>query len=149
VRRPTGAAASLQKEILNMSTEMSRRCFTAMSLMPAVRGVFGAPTDPAMVFPFGTHIYREPHLPLEQLHADLPLLKRLGFSMVKIQESWSADEKKEGEIDLSTVERVISDAKVFIDGKCMYKYEDFEGDKALDRIKQQLKDKEYELLQLM
>lgn len=39
--------------------------------------------------------------------------------------------------------------KVFIDGKCMYKYEDFEGDKALDRIKQQLKDKEYELLQLM
>lgn len=39
--------------------------------------------------------------------------------------------------------------KVFINGVCMYKYEDFEGDKALDRIKQQLKNKEYKLLQVM
>jgi len=72
---------------------------------PQTDGSSGAP------FPYGTHVYREPSLPLEQLHADFPILKRLGFSMVKIQESWSADERKEGEIDLGRVSRVVSDAK--------------------------------------
>jgi beta-galactosidase len=74
-----------------------------------------APAPPAQpgadFFPFGTHIYREPSLPLEQLRADLPVLKRLGFNMVKVQESWSADERHEGAIDLSRVEQVISDAR--------------------------------------
>lgn len=65
----------------------------------------------AAVFPFGTHIYREPSLPLEQLAADLPVLKRLGFSMIKIQESWSTDERHPGEIDLSRVEKVVADAR--------------------------------------
>lgn len=46
------------------------------------------------MFPFGTHIYREPSLPLEQIREDLPLLKKLGFNMVKIQESWAIDEQK-------------------------------------------------------
>jgi len=63
------------------------------------------------LFPYGTHIYREPPLPMDQLQADLPLLKRLGFSMVKIQESWSADERKPGEIDLSRVSHLVSDAR--------------------------------------
>src|SRR5579863_8940815 len=63
------------------------------------------------IFPYGTHVYREPSLPLEQLRADFPLLKRLGFNMIKIQESWSADERKEGEIDLSRVAQVVSDAR--------------------------------------
>jgi len=67
-------------------------------------------TTPGM-FPFGTHIYREPSLPLEQIREDLPLLKKLGFNMVKIQESWAIDEQKEGEIDLSKVSRVVSDAR--------------------------------------
>jgi beta-galactosidase len=62
-------------------------------------------------FPYGTHVYREPSLPLDQLRADFPVLKKLGFSMIKIQESWSADENKEGEIDLSKVARVVSDAR--------------------------------------
>src|SRR5215469_15099544 len=62
------------------------------------------------IFPYGTHVYREPSLPLEQLRADFPLLKRLGFTMIKIQESWSTDERKEGEIDLSKVAQVVSDA---------------------------------------
>jgi len=48
---------------------------------------------------------------MDQLQADLPLLKRLGFSMVKIQESWSADEHKPGEIDLSRVSHLVSDAR--------------------------------------
>jgi hypothetical protein len=39
--------------------------------------------------------------------------------------------------------------KVFINGVCMYKYEDFGEDKAIDRIKSQLKDKEYTLLQVI
>jgi beta-galactosidase len=68
-----------------------------------------APAEP--FFPYGTHIYREPHLPLEQLRHDMPMLKNLGFNMIKIQESWSTDEKKEGEIDLSTVCQVLSDAR--------------------------------------
>lgn len=89
---------------------MTRRTFGALSAGAAAMGRMAA-AQARPVFPYGTHIYREPHLPLEQLRADLPLLKRLGFTMVKIQESWSADEKKEGAIDLSTVARVVSDAR--------------------------------------
>ena len=93
--------------------ELSRRHFMALSGAAAASvfmpPAFGAKT-PA-VFPFGTHIYREPSLPLDDLAADLPILKRLGFSMVKIQESWSTDERHPGSIDLSKVERVIGDAQ--------------------------------------
>ena len=64
----------------------------------------------AVIFPYGTHIYREPHLPLDQLRSDLALLKRMGFTMIKIQESWSMDEPREGEINLETVAQVVSDA---------------------------------------
>ena len=73
----------------------------------------GAPPENTInaVFPFGTHVYREPHLPLDQLRADFPVLKRLGFNMIKIQEVWAYDEKREGEIDLSNVARVVSDAR--------------------------------------
>ena len=70
-----------------------------------------APTGQEEIFPFGTHIYREPSLPLEQLREDMPLLKHLGFNMVKIQESWAIDEQREGEVDLSKVLRVVSDAR--------------------------------------
>ena len=65
----------------------------------------------AVIFPYGTHIYREPHLPLDQLRSDMALLKKLGFTMIKIQESWSMDEPREGEINLETVARVVSDAQ--------------------------------------
>ena len=59
------------------------------------------------VFPWGTHVYREPCLDLDGVLRDLPLLKRYGFNMIKIQEHWSADEKREGEYDFSRVERVV------------------------------------------
>ena len=62
-------------------------------------------------FLFGTHVYREPHLPLEQLRHDLPLLKRLGFNMIKIQESWAIDEQCEGIVDLRNVLQVVADAR--------------------------------------
>ncbi len=99
---------------------LTRRAFTAAAAAaltaPAALARSGqTPAPPAQpgadFFPFGTHIYREPSLPLEQLRADLPVLKRLGFNMVKIQESWPADERREGAIDLSRVEQVISDAR--------------------------------------
>lgn len=62
------------------------------------------------VFPFGTHVYREPCLDLDAVLADLPLLKDYGFNMIKIQEHWSADEPREGEYDFTRVERLIGRA---------------------------------------
>ena len=63
------------------------------------------------IFPYGTHVYREPHLPLEQFRHDFPVLKRLGFTMIKIQEVWSYDEPREGHIDLSNVSQVVAEAR--------------------------------------
>ena len=62
------------------------------------------------VFPFGTHVYREPCLDLDGVLRDLPLLKSYGFNMIKIQEHWSADESREGEYDFSRVEQVVKRA---------------------------------------
>ena len=62
------------------------------------------------VFPWGTHVYREPCLDLDGLLRDLPLLKDYGFNMIKIQEHWSADERREGEYDFSRVEQVVKRA---------------------------------------
>lgn len=61
-------------------------------------------------FPFGTHVYREPCLDLEAVLADLPLLKRLGFNMIKIQEHWSTDEPEEGRYEFARVDRLIARA---------------------------------------
>ena len=73
-------------------------------------GARGATHPAASLFPFGTHVYREPHLPLDEIRRDLPLLKRLGFNMVKVQESWAIDEPREGTVGLDDVARVIADA---------------------------------------
>ena len=59
------------------------------------------------LFPWGAHVYREPCLDLDGVLRDLPLLKRYGFNMIKIQEHWSADESREGEYDFSRVEQVV------------------------------------------
>ncbi len=64
-------------------------------------------------FPFGTHVYREPCLDLEAVLADLPLLKRLGFNMIKIQEHWSVDEPEEGRYEFGRVDRLIARAGEF------------------------------------
>jgi beta-galactosidase len=103
---------------------MTRRTFTLLStgsllahpnLLRGLSASGGVPADsdagPVNFFPFSTHIYREPHLPLEQLRHDLPILKRLGFTMIKIQEVWGYDEVHEGQIDLSNVSQVVSDAR--------------------------------------
>lgn len=65
---------------------------------------------PQGVFPFGTHVYREPHGDLNAIESDLAVLARLGFNMVKIQESWSADESKPGDVHLESIERLIATA---------------------------------------
>jgi len=85
----------------------------ALSPMRAAWASPGLPADATerTIFPFGTHVYREPSLPLEQLRQDFPLLKRLGFNMIKIQEVWATDEPREGAIDLSKVSQVVADAK--------------------------------------
>ncbi|MBC8077491.1 MAG: beta-galactosidase, partial [Chloroflexales bacterium] len=62
------------------------------------------------VFPLGTHVYREPCVDLDEILADLPLLKRAGFTMIKIQEVWSHDEPREGEYDFAPVERLVARA---------------------------------------
>lgn len=97
---------------------MTRRTFAALTAGLAVgaESVRSAdtpvrPAQQGFVFPYSTHVYREPPLPLEQLRTDFPILKRLGFSMIKIQESWSADEVREGEVDFSRVSRVVAEAR--------------------------------------
>lgn len=103
---------------------LTRRSFTLLSTgsilassnllgsWPAF-GSMSAGADPGIgaFFPYSTHVYREPHLPLEQLRHDFPVLKRLGFTMIKIQEVWGYDEVQEGQVDLSNVSQVVADAR--------------------------------------
>jgi len=106
-----------------MDTRITRRSFgqllvsAALAGSPLLRNTLAASLDAPpqtvspVVFPYGSHFYREPHLPLEQLRADMALFKKMGFTMIKIQESWSMDEPREGEINLDTVAQVVSDAR--------------------------------------
>jgi beta-galactosidase len=68
------------------------------------------PVVPSESFPFGTHVYREPYKDLDQLADDLTLLRELGFTMIKIQESWAVDEPAEGMYDFSRVKALIEGA---------------------------------------
>jgi beta-galactosidase len=89
----------------------------SLGMLPLVQTAWASPalsTSDAhgkTIFPYGTHVYREPSLPLEQLRQDLPLLKQLGFNMIKIQDVWANDEPREGAIDLSKVAQIVADAK--------------------------------------
>jgi hypothetical protein len=106
-----------------MDDKMTRRSFgqilggAALGGSRLIQSTLAAPFSAqpeesgAAIFPYGTHIYREPHLPLEQLRSDMALLKKMGFMMIKIQESWSMDEPREGEVNLETVAQVVSDAR--------------------------------------
>ena len=99
-------------------TKITRRSFTLLSTgaMLAQHGWVRAIPLPAAAttpgtFPYSAHVYREPHLPLDQLRHDFPVLKRLGFTMIKIQEVWAYDEIHEGQVDLANVSRVVADAR--------------------------------------
>ncbi len=63
------------------------------------------------VFPLGVHIYRVPHLPIEELKKDMAYLKKIGFNMVKIQEIWAHDEPEKGKIDLGDIEELLQEAE--------------------------------------
>ncbi len=63
------------------------------------------------IFPYGCHIYRESSLSGEEIKNDLRIIKKPGFNMVKMQESWAIDEKIKGEIDISKVEEIIKEAE--------------------------------------
>jgi beta-galactosidase len=103
-------------------TKMTRRSFTLLTSGGILAGGLlqqlaasevpvAADADGRTIFPYGAHVYREPHLPLQQFRHDFPILKRLGFTMIKIQEVWGYDEVSEGQIDLSNVSQVVSDAR--------------------------------------
>ena len=92
--------------------KISRRSFTLLTSGGILAGtllqdLLASPVPSAAdaggrtIFPYGAHVYREPHLPLEDFRHDFPILKRLGFTMIKIQEVWGYDEVHEGQIDLS------------------------------------------------
>jgi len=62
-------------------------------------------------FPFGTHLYREPSPSIEQMMHDIHVVDQLGFNMIKLQESWCIDERREGQVDLGKVEALIEEAE--------------------------------------
>lgn len=66
---------------------------------------------PDGVFPFGTHVYREPARYVDQILDDLPALRASGFTMIKIQQSWSTNEPAEGKYDFGQIERVMEGAR--------------------------------------
>ena len=64
----------------------------------------------ARVFPFGTHLCREPMPPMSELKRDMENLKRQGFNLIKLQEHWAIDEPLEGQVDFSRYEELIEHA---------------------------------------
>jgi beta-galactosidase len=64
----------------------------------------------AGIFPFGSHLCREPMPPMSELKRDMENLKRHGFNLVKLQESWAIDEPEEGHYDFSRYEELIAHA---------------------------------------
>jgi len=64
----------------------------------------------AGIFPFGSHLCREPMPPMSELKKDMENLERHGFNMVKLQEQWGMDEPEEGHYDFSRYEELIAHA---------------------------------------
>lgn len=58
-------------------------------------------------FHLGTHLCREPMPPMSELKRDMETLRRNGFTLIKLQEHWDADEPAEGAYDFSTYEELI------------------------------------------
>jgi len=63
--------------------------------------------DFAKVFPFGSHLCREPMPPMSEQKRDMENLQRHGFNLVKLQEHWMIDEPAEGQFDFSRYEELI------------------------------------------
>jgi len=91
--------------------DYSRRIFLATAAGAVAASAFPVKRDNRTLFPYGAHIFREPSLPLEQLKADMPLLKKLGFNMVKVQQSWATDEVAQDAVDMFKISQVIDAAR--------------------------------------
>ena len=59
------------------------------------------------LFPFGSHLCREPMPSMTELKKDMENLKRHGFNLIKLQEHWGLDEPREGVLDFSRYEELI------------------------------------------
>lgn len=63
------------------------------------------------IFPYGVHIFREHSRSISEVLSDIKIVKRHGFNMVKIQESWAFNEQIEGKFDFSNIEVIIAEAE--------------------------------------
>jgi beta-galactosidase GanA len=64
----------------------------------------------AALFPLGSHLCREPMPDMAELKADMEILRRNGFNLVKLQEHWAWDEAVEGRCDFGKYEELIEHA---------------------------------------
>ncbi|MCY4215819.1 MAG: beta-galactosidase [Flavobacteriaceae bacterium] len=62
-------------------------------------------------FYLGSHLAREPMPPMAEMKRDMEILKSKGFNLIKLQQSWGADEQIEGQYDFSKYEELIAYAK--------------------------------------
>lgn len=62
------------------------------------------------LFPFGSHLCREPMPPMSEMKRDMELLKKQGFNLIKLQENWMIDEPEEGRCDFTRYEALIAHA---------------------------------------
>lgn len=87
--------------------------FLLLMLIGNVHFVAGQPNlsptaaDPMHQFYLGTHLFRYPMPPVAELKADMALLKKQGFNLIKIQTHWAIDEAAEGVYDFSRYEPLI------------------------------------------
>jgi len=75
------------------------------------------------VFPYGSHLCREPMPAMSELKHDMETLQQAGFNLVKLQEHWAIDEPAEGRLDFSRYEELIEhaaalDMGVYVDLTC-------------------------------
>ena len=62
------------------------------------------------LFPFGSHLCREPMPPMSELKRDMETLRARGFNLIKLQVHWMIDEPAEEVYDFSRYEELIEHA---------------------------------------
>jgi len=67
--------------------------------------------NPNNTFYLGSHLCRVPQPELSEMLADMEILKKNGFNLIKIQTHWLSDEPVEGQYDFSHYERLIQHAE--------------------------------------
>ncbi len=63
------------------------------------------------VFPFGSHLCRQPMPEMKEVKQDMENLKRHGFNLIKIQEHWMMDEPEENNYDFAVLEELVDYAR--------------------------------------